>query len=268
VLVYGDTNSTLAGALTAAKLNLPVAHVEAGFRSYNRAMPEEINRVVTDHVSRYLFCVTSTSLDMLRSEGLHRGVHRVGDLMYDSLLAVLPRAQSIETEVLGRHGVEAGAYYLSTVHRPANTDDAIAMRSIMSAFGRLDAPVVLPLHPRTRAALAEAAIEPPANVKAIDPVGYVEMLALERNARAILSDSGGVRREAYFLGVPSVTLRSDSEWPETCISGWDVLAGTDADKIVEAALRPRPQTPPEPIFGDGHTAARIVEVLERDPPHR
>jgi UDP-N-acetylglucosamine 2-epimerase len=268
VLVYGDTNSTLAGALTAAKLNLPLAHVEAGFRSHNQAMPEEINRVLTDHVSRYLFCVTAVSVDCLRAEGITRGVHEVGDLMYDSLLAVLPRAQAVEAAVLARHGVQPGAYYLSTVHRPANTDDAAAMRSIFAAFGRLDAPVVLPLHPRTKAALAEASIEPPANVQAMDPVGYVEMLALERNAKAILSDSGGVRREAYFLGVPSVTLRDDTEWPETLAGGWDVLAGAAAEKIIEGAQRPRPQTPPPPIFGDGHTAARIVEVLERDPPHR
>jgi UDP-N-acetylglucosamine 2-epimerase len=267
VVVYGDTNSTLAGALTAAKLNLPVAHVEAGFRSHNRAMPEEINRVLTDHASRYLFCVTAASVECLRAEGITRGVHQVGDLMYDSLLAALPRAKAQEADVLARYGVAAGAYYLATVHRPANTDDEGAMRAIMAAFGRLDAPVVLPLHPRTKAALAEASIEPPENVRAVDPVGYFEMLSLERNARAVLSDSGGVRREAYFLGVPSVTLRDDTEWPETLSTGWDVLAGADADRIVEAAQRPRPQTLPPPIFGDGQTAARIVEVLERDPPN-
>jgi UDP-GlcNAc3NAcA epimerase len=268
VLVYGDTNSTLAGALTATKLNLPLAHVEAGFRSYNRAMPEEINRVLTDHVSTYLFCVTAAAVDCLSAEGLTRGVYQAGDLMYDSVLLSLPRAQAMEAAVLARYNAQHGAYYLATVHRPANTDDAGAMRSLFTAFGRLDAPVVLPLHPRTRAALAEASISAPANVRAVDPVGYFEMLALERNARAVLSDSGGVRREAYFLGVPSVTLRDDTEWPETLAGGWDVLAGTDADKIVAAAQRPRPEAPPPPIFGDGRAAARIVEVLERDPPHR
>jgi UDP-N-acetylglucosamine 2-epimerase len=267
VLVYGDTNSTLAGALTAAKLNLPVAHVEAGFRSNNRAMPEEINRILTDHVSRYLFCVTATAVDCLRNEGIHRGVHQAGDLMYDSLLAALPRAKALQAEVLRRHGVEAGAYYLATVHRPANTDDPAAMRSIMAALGRLQLPVVQPLHPRTHGALTAAAIAAPPNVRVCEPVGYFEMLALESGARAILSDSGGVRREAYFLGVPSVTLRDDTEWPETLATGWDVLAGADPDRIVAAAERDWPESPPPPIFGDGSAAGRIVEVFERDPPN-
>jgi UDP-N-acetylglucosamine 2-epimerase len=268
VLVYGDTNSTLAGALTSAKLNLPLAHVEAGFRSNNRAMPEEINRIVTDHVSRYLFCVTAAAVDCLRNEGIHRGVHHTGDLMYDSLLAILPATRTVEPQVLERYGVGPGGYYLSTIHRPANTDDPARLRSIFEAFGQLDAPVVLPLHPRTRAGLAEASIGAPPNVRVTDPVGYIEMLALERRARAVLSDSGGVRREAYFLGVPSVTLREDTEWPETIAGGWDVLAGADPEKIVKAARRPRPETPPLPIFGDGNAAARILEVFERDPPER
>jgi UDP-GlcNAc3NAcA epimerase len=267
VIVYGDTNSTLAGALTAAKLGLPLAHVEAGFRSYDRSMPEETNRVLTDHVSRYLFCVTAAAVECLRFEGIEAGVHVTGDLMYDSLLAALPKSRAVEGEVLGRYGVDAGGYYVATAHRPSNTDDAASLRSICRAIGQLDAPVVLPLHPRTKAALAEAAIEVAGNVKAVEPVGYFEMLALERNAKAVLSDSGGVRREAYFLGVPSVTLRDNTEWPETLETGWDVLAGTDAARIVEAAQRQRPATPPPPLFGDGHTAERIVEVLERDPPN-
>jgi UDP-N-acetylglucosamine 2-epimerase len=267
VIVYGDTNSTLAGALTAAKLGLPLAHVEAGFRSYDRAMPEEINRLLTDHVSRYLFCVTEASVDCLKREGITSGVHLTGDLMYDSLLAALPRASQIEADVLGRYGVSAGGYYLATVHRPANTDDPTALRSICEAFGHLDAPVVFPVHPRTKAVLAEASIEMASNVRAVEPVGYFEMLALERNAKAVLSDSGGVRREAYFLSVPSVTLRDTTEWPETLETGWDVLAGTGVTKIVEAARRPRPVEPPPPLFGDGHTAEKIVEVLEIDPPN-
>jgi UDP-N-acetylglucosamine 2-epimerase len=268
VIVFGDTNSTLAGALAAAKLGVPVAHVEAGFRSYNRAMPEEINRVLTDHVSRYLFCPTQASIDCLRREGISAGVHHVGDIMYDALLATLPRARATEQRLLARQGVSPGGYYLATVHRPASTDDPGALGAIFEALSSLDAPVIVPLHPRTRESLERFDISPAASVRLCEPVGYLEMLALEANARCILSDSGGVRREAYFLGVPCVTLREDSEWPETLASGWDVLAGTDLEKIVEAARRPRPQKSPPPIFGDGRTAARIVEILERDPPNR
>ncbi len=267
VLVYGDTNSTLAGALAAAKLNLPLAHVEAGFRSYDRTMPEEVNRVLTDHVSRYRFCVTEAAVACLQREGIRDGVYNTGDLMYDSLLAVRPRAEQALEGVLHARGLAAGGYYLATVHRPATTDDAAALRRVIDAFGRLDLPVVLPLHPRTRKAIDEAAIVPGASVIASDPVAYLEMVALELGARAVLSDSGGVRREAYFLARPCVTLREDSEWPETLATGWDCLAGTDRDRIVAAAQRRPPDRPPAPLFGDGRAAQSIVEILERDPPH-
>ena len=268
VLVYGDTNSTLAGALAASKLGIPVAHVEAGFRSYERDLPEETNRVLTDHVASYLFCATAQAVECLRRERIEAGVHDVGDLMYDSMLTALPRAEAGEAEVLSRHGVERGAYYLATVHRAASTDDDATLRALFEAFGRLDMPVVLPLHPRTRVAMASARIEVPATVGICDPVSYIEMLALERNARAVLTDSGGVRREAYFLGIPCVTLRTESEWPETLATGWDVLAGADVELIVSAAQRPSPEAPPPPLFGDGHAAERIVEILKHDPPHR
>jgi UDP-GlcNAc3NAcA epimerase len=268
VVVFGDTNSTLAGALAAAKLGIPVAHVEAGLRSYDRSMPEETNRVVADHVSSYLFCPTETAVDCLRREGIERNVYNVGDLMYDSLLAGLPRAREIEASVLASYGLEAGVYYLATVHRAANTDDAATLRALFAAFGRLEAPVLLPLHPRTQMALERAEIAPAASLRLVDPVGYFEMLALQRNARAVLTDSGGVQREAYLLAVPCVTLRTESEWPETATDGWNVLTGADPDAIVQAARRPRPETPPRPAFGDGHAADKIVEILERDPPHR
>ena len=268
VIVYGDTNSTLAGALAAAKLNLAVAHVEAGFRSYNRSMPEEINRVVTDHVSRYLFCPTENAVECLSREGIIKGVHLVGDVMFDSLLAALPKAETMVPGLLKERRVTPGAYYLATVHRPANTDDARTLRCLFDAFGGLDAPVVLPLHPRTRAALAQSGIKSAANVRIEDPVGYFEMLALEANARAVLTDSGGVQREAYFLQVPCVTLRQDTEWPELLPTGWNTLAGSDPAKIVKAVQAPRPSTPPPPVFGDGTAAQKIVEILERDPPNR
>jgi UDP-N-acetylglucosamine 2-epimerase len=268
VLVYGDTNSTLAGALAAAKLGLPVAHVEAGFRSYERDLPEEINRVLTDHVARYLFCATETAVACLAREGISSGAYFTGDLMYDSLLATLSLVGQAEAGVLRRFGVAPGAYYLATVHRAGNTDDPTRLRALIEAFGRLGSPCVLPLHPRTRKALAAAAIRPSPALRIAEPVVYLEMLALERNARAVLSDSGGVRREAYFLGVPCVTLREESEWPETLAGGWDVLAGADPERIIEAASRPRPKDAPQAVFGDGHAARKIVEILERDPPHR
>ena len=268
VLVYGDTNSTLAGALAASKLALPVAHVEAGVRSYERWLPEETNRVLADHVSDFLFCPTQRAVECLKREGIERRVHEVGDLMYDSLLAALPRAKDIEVSVLASHDIEHAAYYLATIHRASNTDDPSTLRSLFETFGRLDAPVVLPLHPRTREAMSAADLTPAPNLRVLEPVGYFEMLALQRNARAVLTDSGGVQREAYFLSVPCVTLRSESEWPETAADGWNVLAGADPEAILRAAQRPRPQTPPRPSFGDGRTADKIVEILERDPPDR
>ncbi len=268
VVIFGDTNSTLAGALAAAKLGLPVAHVEAGLRSYDRSMPEEVNRVVADHVSRWLFCPTENAVACLEREGVTAGVHLVGDLMYDALLAFLPVVEKSEATVLAKHCVQRGAYYLATVHRQANTDDPAALSALFDAFGGLDLPVVLPLHPRTREALGAAGIRPTAGLRVGEPVGYLEMVALERGAKCVLTDSGGVQREAYFLGIPCVTLRDESEWPETLSDGWNVLAGRDAARIQEAARRPRPATAPRPAFGDGHAAEKIVETLERDPPNR
>jgi len=268
VVVFGDTNSTLAGALAAAKLGLPLAHVEAGLRSYDRSMPEEINRVVTDHVATHLFCPTANAVACLRREGICNGVFEVGDLMYDALKASLARVEPEEDVLRERYGVAAGGYYLATVHRQANTDDPEALRALFGALGALDAQVLVPLHPRTRGALAAGNVAVATNVRLLPPVGYIEMLALERGARAILTDSGGVQREAYFLGVPCVTLREESEWPETLAGGWNVLAGQDRDRILAAARRPRPEAPPAPSFGDGNAATRIVEILERDPPHR
>ncbi len=268
VIVFGDTNSTLAGALSAAKLGLPVAHVEAGMRSYERALPEEVNRVVTDHLSTYLFCPTRSAVDALAKEGISERVYCAGDLMYDALIATLPLAQRREGEELAKRGLAPGGYYLATIHRQANTDNPGVLRRLFQALSFLDLPVVLPLHPRTLEAARDAAVRPGENLIVTEPVGYLEMVALERNARAIITDSGGVQREAYFLEVPCVTLREESEWLETVRSGWNVLAGSDPARIAAAAKRPRPEQPPERVFGDGHAAAKIVEILERDPPDR
>jgi UDP-GlcNAc3NAcA epimerase len=264
VIVFGDTNSTLAGALAAVKLAVPVAHVEAGLRSFDRSMPEEINRVVTDHVASLLFCPTSNAARLLAQEGITDGVHVTGDLMYDAMLATLPLVMRREAAVLEGLRLSKGEYYLATVHRQSNTDNPGVLRRLFHALACLDMPVVLPLHPRTREAAREASIVAGESVRVTEPVGYVEMVALERNARAVLTDSGGVQREAYFLEVPCVTLRAESEWPETLRDGWNALAGSDPAKIAAAASRPRPTTPPARVFGDGHAAARIVEILERD----
>ena len=260
VIVYGDTNSTLAGALAAAKLNLPLAHVEAGLRSYDRSMPEELNRVLTDHCADFLFCPTAIAVDNLANEGIAKGVHLVGDVMYDSVLQQTS-SDDEASETLSRFGLTAGGYALATVHRAANTDDASRLESILKALASLAEPVALPLHPRTRKSMAAAGLSAASNVRVLEPLGYGDMQALEKNARCILTDSGGVQKEAFFFGVPCVTLREETEWPETVQCGWNVLAGVDSKRIVEAAKRSAPQGERPSLFGDGHAAEKIARLL-------
>jgi UDP-N-acetylglucosamine 2-epimerase len=264
-VVFGDTNSTLAGALAAAKLRIPLAHVEAGLRSFNRAMPEEINRIAADHCADLLFCPTQTAIGHLAREGLAERAHLTGDIMYDALLQHLPRAE--RSGMMERLGLTPGGYALVTVHRPANTDDPAALGDIVDALGLLDEPVVFPMHPRARLALASSDLEVAPNVRALEPVGYLEMLALQRNARVVLTDSGGLQKEAYLLGVPCVTLREETEWPETLAGGWNALAGSAPQRIIDAARRPRPPGEPAKVFGDGRAAQRMVELLGDDPSH-
>jgi UDP-GlcNAc3NAcA epimerase len=266
-VVYGDTNSTLAGALAAAKLGVPVAHVEAGLRSFVRDMPEEINRVVADRVATHLFAPTETAVRNLEREGIVDGVRLTGDIMYDALLRHAPIAAE-RSSIVRELALEPGGYVLATVHRAANTDDPHRLGEIIDALTLLHAPVVLPLHPRTRAALAATDIEVEPSVRIIEPVGYLDMLALEQGARMIATDSGGVQKEAYLLGVPCTTLREETEWVETLEGGWNVLAGAEAERILAAAKRERPAGDPPPIFGDGKAAGRMVEALEAgDPSH-
>lgn len=267
VLVYGDTNSTLAGALAAAKLHLPLAHVEAGMRSFNRDMPEEINRVVADHCADLLFCPTTTAVENLVGEGITQGVHLVGDVMYDSLLAHLSLARE-RSRIMEERKLKPGSYVLATVHRPANTDDTGRLQAILVALGELDEPVIFPMHPRARLAMMSTDVEAAPTVRLLEPVGYLDMLTLEQYARMIITDSGGVQKEAYLLGVPCVTLREETEWPETLEGGWNVLAGAEPARILAAARRARPEGSPPPAFGDGHAAEKIVRVLEDDPPDR
>ncbi|MDD4281268.1 MAG: UDP-N-acetylglucosamine 2-epimerase (non-hydrolyzing) [Candidatus Methanofastidiosa archaeon] len=261
VLVYGDTNSTLAGALAAAKLHLPVAHVEAGLRSFDKSMPEEINRILTDHVSTHLFCPTKTAAANLASETIMQGVHVTGDVMADALAMHAPVAAR-SSEKLARLGLVPGAYTLCTVHRQSNTDDQKHLAAIVSALGDVG-DVVMPLHPRTRRALVQAGLYEQAAqaMTLIEPVGYLDMLALEQNARLILTDSGGVQKEAYLLGVPCVTLRENTEWTETVDDGWNVLVGADRDAICSAAASFRPKGPRSDVFGDGKASERIASIL-------
>jgi UDP-GlcNAc3NAcA epimerase len=261
VIVYGDTNSTLAGALAAAKLHVPIGHVEAGLRSFNRRMPEEINRVVTDHVSTWLFAPSEVAREHLAQEGIRDGVHVVGDIMVDALRLHGARAAA-RAEVLARHGLHAGGYYLATVHRAENTDEAGPLRGIFAALEALDKPVAMPLHPRTRKRVAELGIAVGGNVRVLAPQGYLDMLALQHGAACVLTDSGGVQKEAYYLRVPCVTLREETEWVETVASGWNSLAGTDPERILSAVARRAGAEAPHPeLYGDGMTAGRIVEIL-------
>jgi len=236
VFVYGDTNSTLAGALASAKMNIPLAHVEAGLRSFNRAMPEEVNRIVTDTLSDLLFCPTKTAVENLAKEGIRRGVFLVSDVMRD-LLVRYARIARERSRILGSLGLKRRDYYLATVHRAKNTDELKRLKALARILGSLDRTVVFPLHPRTRKALAKNDVPLASNIRAIEPVSYIDMLALEMNAELILTDSGGLQKEAFFFRVPCVTLREETEWVETVQSGWNVLAGMDRLKISRAIER-------------------------------
>lgn len=260
VLVYGDTNSTLAGALAAAKLHIPVSHVEAGLRSFDRRMPEEVNRVLTDHISSFLFAPTNAAMENLEREGLAALSHHVGDVMYDVALSFSEVARKRST-LLGQHSLTPKSYALATVHRAENTDDRTTLAGIIDGLERIaeSCRVVLPLHPRTRGRLRELGLTV-MGIEVIDPVSYLDMISLEKNARVILTDSGGIQKEAYFHGVPCVTLREETEWVETVAAGWNQLAGTDAERILHAF---QSATPGRPIdeYGGGTAARRIATFL-------
>ncbi len=266
VLIYGDTNSTLAGALAAVKLCIPVAHIEAGLRSFNRTMPEEINRVLADRASDLLFCPTVTAVENLRREGITNGVHLVGDVMYDAAL-YFGQLAGRRSQILSRLGLREGEYLLATVHRPHSTDEAAHLKEILTGLASTHERIVFPVHPRTRRFVEEHGLEPlladARNVLAIDPVSYLDMLQLEKHARAILTDSGGVQKEAYFFGVPCITMRTETEWVETVADGWNCLVGSDAKAIAEAIRAFAPQGPRNNHYGDGKACERIVAVLEQ-----
>jgi UDP-GlcNAc3NAcA epimerase len=254
VLIYGDTNSTLAGALVAAKLHIPVAHVEAGLRSYNRAMPEEINRVLADHVSALLFCPTPTAVANLAAEGITANVHMVGDVMYDATLTAITRAAT-ESKILTRLKLTPRHYAVATIHRAESTDDPATLRRIVAYLAEAAAqqPIILPLHPRTRQCLASAHITLPTTITAIDPLGYLDMTQLAHHAALILTDSGGLQKEAYFHRIPCVTLRTETEWVETVTAGWNRLWTT------QDYATPRHDIP---AYGTGHAAEVIAGILQ------
>ncbi|HCR72783.1 MAG TPA: UDP-N-acetylglucosamine 2-epimerase (non-hydrolyzing) [Anaerolineae bacterium] len=262
VLVYGDTNSTLAGALAAAKANIPVAHIEAGLRSYNRTMPEEINRVLTDHISSFLFCPTDIAIKNLQKEGIINGVHQVGDVMYDALLYNLTIARK-KTDILSRLNILKGDYALATIHRAANTDYKDRMKSILDGLAGLETKIILPLHPRTRKMMREWNLPVNNNIKLIEPVGYFDMLVLEENANCILTDSGGIQKEAYLLGIRCITLREETEWVETVEAGWNRLVGVDSQSIQDTFANWLPKSNRTPLYGNGDASLRIVEVLQQ-----
>nr|WP_303715905.1 UDP-N-acetylglucosamine 2-epimerase (non-hydrolyzing) [Methanoculleus marisnigri] len=262
VLVYGDTNSTLAGALAAAKLHVPVAHIEAGLRSFDRRMPEEVNRVLTDHCSDMLFCPTETAVRNLAAEGVTEGVFLVGDVMCDAM--EYNRAVAEErSRVLEEVGVRPGEYLVLTVHRPSNTDSRENMAAILGALGEAGRPAVFPVHPRTRKYLSEYGllVEMPENIRVIEPLGYLDMLHLMAHAEKILTDSGGVQKEAYMLGVPCITLRENTEWVETVEAGWNVLVGAEKERIADAIHSLSPISRQNGIFGDGEASLRIRRIL-------
>lgn len=261
LLVYGDTNSTLAGALAASKLSIPVVHVEAGLRSFNRSMPEEINRVVADHLSDLLLCPSEAAIANLALEGISRNVHLVGDVMLDALNWAKHRSGGAEESFLNRFGLQKKHYLMATVHRSENTDDRAQLRRIVETLDSLGEPVLFPVHPRTRKIINEIDFQPKGGLHLIEPVGYLAMIALSGSARLVLTDSGGLQKEAYWLGVPCLTLRNETEWVETVEAGWNVLVGTIPEKIshtVKSFVLPdgRPR-----LYGNGTAAEKCVDLI-------
>ena len=259
LLVYGDTNSTMAGALVAAKLHVPVAHVEAGLRSFNREMPEEVNRIVADHVADLLLVPNGAAATQLASEGISNGVRIVGDLMVDLALRVAAQLPE-HPPILEKLQLRAREYFVATIHRASNTDDRETFCRLLEGLRGVGLPVVFPVHPRTRGIAQQEGAGVDDNIILIDPLPYMEMMALVSRSGAVFTDSGGLQKEAFVMKVPCVTLREETEWLETLEDGWNVLAGSDPQKIVAASKRITPMRQGAP-YGDGHAAQNIVDAL-------
>ena len=263
VIIYGDTNSTLAGALATAKLHIPIAHVEAGLRSFDRKMPEEINRIVADHISDILFCPTQTAVDNLKKEGITEGVELVGDVMYDAALH-FGRLAKEKSSILEELDLEPKRYMLATIHRAANTDNLENLKTLLAAFAESGKAIVFPIHPRTRKVIEDNGLDSlvsDSGLKIVDPVGYIDFLRLEQNASKILTDSGGVQKEAFFFAVPCITLRDTTEWVETVEYGWNTLVNIDKDLLLRQIVEFSPIGEPPRLFGDGRAALHIAKRL-------
>jgi UDP-N-acetylglucosamine 2-epimerase (non-hydrolysing) len=262
VLVFGDTNTTIAGALSAAKLHIKVAHVEAGLRSFDMRMPEEINRILTDHCSDFLLCPTETAIENLKREGIRKGVYLTGDVMVDALKENIIIAER-KSKVLNELGLKKNEYYLATIHRAENTDDFNRLKSITDAFCEIEN-LVFSCHPRTEKYLRKYGLwkKLVRCVKVIKPVGYLDMLRLEKNAKKILTDSGGVQKEAYILKVPCITLRENTEWIETVEDGWNVLVGSDKKNIIKIVNDFEPDGKQRNVFGNGSASEKIAKIID------
>lgn len=269
LIIYGDTNSTLAGALAASKLHIPIAHVEAGLRSYWKRMPEEQNRILADHISDYLFCPTETAVSNLKKEGIEKNVYNVGDIMLDANIFYLEKLRKEKIEGKNRLNeikelptdVLKNDFVLATVHRAENTDNIDKLKNIISAFNSLNVNIVLPIHPRTKKIIEDNNLSLNSNVHLINPVGYFEMLELEQKCKCIITDSGGVQKEAYFMKKPCITLRDQTEWVETVESGWNTLVGTDKRNIILAFERMETNNPTPEFYGNGLTGKNILRIL-------
>ncbi len=263
VLVFGDTNSTIAGALAAAKMHVPIAHIEAGMRSYNWEMPEEVNRLVTDHLATLHFAATFTAVENLKREGIVANVWMFGDVMADLLLSSI---KSLPVSKLKKKfSLTPKKYLLMTLHRASNADSPTRLKALVNLLGQITEKVIFPIHPRTKESLQKAGLLPALqkmrHVRMIDPVGYFDMIWLVRNARAVMTDSGGVQKEAYLLSVPCITLREETEWVETVKQGWNTLTGMHPEKVLAALKKPQPKKKPKPLFGDGKASVYIARAM-------
>lgn len=261
VIEFGDTNSTISGALAAAKMHIKIIHIEAGLRSFNRTMPEEINRILTDHTSDYLFAPTQTAIDNLKREGLIEKSYLTGDIMADVLICNINRAEK-NLLILDKLNLRPKDYYLLTLHRPYNVDSQITLRKILSLLSQINKTIVFPVHPRTKRMIERSKLKSKDNMKVIEPIGYLDMICLEKNSNKIITDSGGIQKEAYILKIPCLTIRSETEWVETVKAGWNILVNPDSPDFLETIESFQPANNQKKIFGHS-VAEKMFEIINK-----